>query len=91
MAITKGKTKASMLFSTISTTIIKVIRTSIFIVPNDPKAIAVRREIAVLMDRMDKIKIDELAPWDNTRIIGLADAQFDYTGYPFAATEWVNV
>jgi dihydrofolate reductase len=49
-------------------------------VPVDPKATAIRREFADLIQRVekfvvsDKITHDELAPWDNTRIIKLADA-----------------
>jgi dihydrofolate reductase len=49
-------------------------------VPNDPKATAIRREFAGLIQRVEKIVVsdkitrDELAPWDNTRIIRLADA-----------------
>ena len=49
-------------------------------VPNDPKATAVRREIAGLFRFIEKIVISdkltdaELAPWVNTRIIKRADA-----------------
>lgn len=48
--------------------------------PNDPNATAIRREIARLMNPMDKIVVSdhltaaEFAPWTNTRIIKLADA-----------------
>src|SRR5262249_46274002 len=49
-------------------------------VPNDPKATAIRREFADLIQRVEKIVVsdkitrDELAPWDNTRIVKLVDA-----------------
>jgi dihydrofolate reductase len=49
-------------------------------VPNDSKATAIRREIAELMNSIEKIVISdnlvpaELAPWENTRIIKRADA-----------------
>ena len=49
-------------------------------VATDPKATAVRREIAGLMSSIEKIVISdnlataELAPWKNTRIIRRADA-----------------
>ena len=49
-------------------------------VPNNPKATAIRREIAQLMSsvpklvRSDKLTTPELAPWDNTRVITRADA-----------------
>jgi dihydrofolate reductase len=49
-------------------------------VVNDPNATAVRREIARLMNPMEKVVIsdkltsEELAPWDNTRIVTRADA-----------------
>ena len=52
-------------------------------VPNDPKATAIRREIAELMNSIEKIVITdkltaaELAPWENTRIIKRADAYKD--------------
>jgi len=48
--------------------------------PNDPKATAIRREIAGLMQSIEKIVISDnlaaadLAPWENTRIIKRADA-----------------
>lgn len=48
--------------------------------PNDPNATAIRREIAAIMNPMEKVVVsdhlthDELAPWENTRIIKLADA-----------------
>ena len=49
-------------------------------VPNDPKATAIRREFADLIQRVDKIVVsdkitpEELAPWNNTRIVKVADA-----------------
>ncbi len=49
-------------------------------VPKDPLATAIRLEIAQLQTKIEKIVISdkisqaELAPWDNTRIIKLADA-----------------
>jgi dihydrofolate reductase len=49
-------------------------------VPNDPNATTIRREFAGLIQAIDKVIIsdhltaDELAPWENTRIIKLADA-----------------
>jgi dihydrofolate reductase len=49
-------------------------------VPGDPNATAIRREIAGLMDSIEKLVIsdnltpDQVAPWDNTRIIKRADA-----------------
>ena len=52
-------------------------------VPNDPKATAIRREIAGLMNSIQKIVISdkltaaELAPWEDTRIIKRADAYKD--------------
>jgi dihydrofolate reductase len=48
--------------------------------PNDPNAPPIRREIAQHMARLDKVVVsdkitrEEVAPWDNTRIIRLADA-----------------
>lgn len=48
--------------------------------PNDPNATPIRREIAQHMARLDKVVVsdkitrEEVAPWDNTRIIRLADA-----------------
>ena len=48
--------------------------------PFSPDTSALRREIAGLMDRIEKIVIsdhltvEEIAPWNNTRIIKLADA-----------------
>jgi dihydrofolate reductase len=48
-------------------------------VPNDPNATPIRREIATLQTRIEKIVVsdkitpEDLAPWDNTRIIRLAD------------------
>lgn len=52
-------------------------------VPNDPKATAIRREIAGQMNSIEKIVITdkltpaELAPWENTRIVKRADAYRD--------------
>ena len=49
-------------------------------VPNDPNATPIRREFAELIKRVDKIIVsdkitrEELAPWDNTRIVNVADA-----------------
>ncbi|MDQ3249332.1 MAG: deaminase, partial [Chloroflexota bacterium] len=49
-------------------------------VPNDPKATLIRRELAELFKRIDKVVISdkithaELAAWDNTRIVKVADA-----------------
>jgi len=49
-------------------------------VPNDPKASPIRREFAALIQEVDKVVVsdkittEELAPWDNTRIVRLADA-----------------
>jgi dihydrofolate reductase len=49
-------------------------------VPDDPNATAIRREFAELSRKVDKIVVsdkitpDELAPWDDTRIVGVADA-----------------
>jgi dihydrofolate reductase len=50
-------------------------------VPNDPNATPIRREIAKLQTHIEKIVVsdkitpEDLAPWDNTRIIRLADAR----------------
>lgn len=49
-------------------------------VPDDPNATPIRREFAALIQRVDKIVVSdkitraELAPWDNTRIVSVADA-----------------
>ena len=49
-------------------------------VPNDPKSTVIRREFSQLMDRIEKVVIsdhltrEELAPWENTRIVKRADA-----------------
>ncbi len=49
-------------------------------VPKDPKATAIRREFAELIKRVDKIVVsdkitdEELSPWDNTRIVKVADS-----------------
>jgi dihydrofolate reductase len=48
--------------------------------PNKPNATAIRRETAALMNPMEKFVIsdhitsEELAPWNNTRIVKIADA-----------------
>ena len=53
--------------------------------PDDPNATAVRREIASLMDSIDKVVVsdqlvtDEISPWINTRIIKRADAHRQIT------------
>ena len=47
---------------------------------NEPNVSNIRKEIAHLMNPMEKVVVsdklitDELAPWDNTRIVKLADA-----------------
>lgn len=49
-------------------------------VPTDPNATPIRREFAELIQRVDKIVVsdkitqDDLAPWNNTRIVRIADA-----------------
>lgn len=49
-------------------------------VPNDPDATPIRKEFAGLVSRIEKVVISdkltpaELAPWENTRIVKLADA-----------------
>ena len=49
-------------------------------VPNDPNATPIRREFAELIKRVDKVVVsdkitsEELVPWDNTRIVKVADA-----------------
>ncbi len=49
-------------------------------VPDDPHSSAIRREFVDLIQRVDKIVVsdkltrEDLAPWDNTRIIKVADA-----------------
>ena len=49
-------------------------------VPDDPNATSIRREIAELYQRIDKIVVSdkitraELTPWENTRIVKVADA-----------------
>ncbi len=49
-------------------------------VPDDPDATPIRREFAALIQRIEKIVVsdkitpDELAPWENTRIVKVADA-----------------
>jgi dihydrofolate reductase len=54
-------------------------------VPNDPDATVIRREFAGLIKSIEKVVIsdhltaDELAPWDNTRIIKRADAHGEIT------------
>jgi len=48
-------------------------------VPGDPNATTIRREFASLIQRVDKIVVsdkitsEDLAPWDNTRIVKVAD------------------
>ena len=48
--------------------------------PDDPNATEIRREFADLIKHVDKVVVsdklsrDELAPWDNTRIVKLTDA-----------------
>ena len=50
-------------------------------VPNNPNATAIRLEFAQLIKSVEKIVVsdkitrEELAPWDNTRIVKVADAQ----------------
>jgi dihydrofolate reductase len=50
------------------------------VLPNNPNATAIRRETVQLMASIEKIVVsdhlttDELAPWNNTRIIKLADS-----------------
>lgn len=52
-------------------------------VPSDPEATEIRREISGLFQSIEKLVIsdkltrEELAPWDNTRIIPRADAYRD--------------
>ena len=55
-------------------------------VPDDPNATAVRREMAELQERMEKIVVsdhitrEELAPWDkNTHVVKVADAVREIT------------
>lgn len=49
-------------------------------VPNDPNSTAIRREFAELIRSVEKLvisdhlSVEELSPWDNTRIIKRADA-----------------
>jgi dihydrofolate reductase len=49
-------------------------------VPSDPNATAIRREYAELIQGVEKIVVsdkispNDLAPWDNTRIVKVADA-----------------
>ncbi len=49
-------------------------------VPHDPHATLIRREFAELIKRVDKVVVsdtityEEVAPWENTRIIKVADA-----------------
>jgi dihydrofolate reductase len=49
-------------------------------VPHDPNATLIRREFAELIKRVDKVVVsdtityEEVAPWENTRIIKVADA-----------------
>ena len=52
-------------------------------VPNDPNATPVRREFAELIKRADKIVVSDeitrgdLTPWENTRIVKVADAPYE--------------
>jgi dihydrofolate reductase len=54
-------------------------------VPNDPSASSVRREMAALQAQMNKLVVSDhltrkdLSPWDNTRIIAVADAVKEVT------------
>ena len=49
-------------------------------VPNDPNATAIRKEFAELIQKVDKVVVsdtitpEDLAPWDNTRIVRVNDA-----------------
>src|SRR6266536_3928313 len=49
-------------------------------VPNDPNATPIRREFAELIKRVDKVVVsdkitrEKLDPWENTRIVKVADA-----------------
>jgi dihydrofolate reductase len=49
-------------------------------VPSDPNATPIRREFAGLIQHVDKVVVsdritpEDLAPWDNTRIVKVADA-----------------
>ncbi len=53
--------------------------------PDNPDATAIRREFAQLMQSVEKIVIsdkitqEQLAPWDNTRIVKVADAVKEVT------------
>ena len=50
------------------------------VLPNDPNATPIRLEFAELIQRVEKIVVsdkitpEDLAPWDNTRIVKVADA-----------------
>lgn len=50
-------------------------------VPSDPKATPIRRELSALFDRVtklvvsDRVSADQLAPWDNSRVISREDAR----------------
>jgi dihydrofolate reductase len=54
-------------------------------VPHDPNATPIRREFADLIQRVDKLVVSDtitpadLAPWDNTRIVKIADAPTEIT------------
>jgi dihydrofolate reductase len=54
-------------------------------VPNDPNSSTIRREFAGLIERIDKVIIsdhltqEELAPWENTRIVKRADTVKEIT------------
>jgi dihydrofolate reductase len=52
-------------------------------VPNDPNATPIRREFAALIQRVDKVVVsdkitrEEVAPWENTHIVKVADAHME--------------
>ena len=54
-------------------------------VPDDPNATPIRREFAELIKRVDKIVVsdkitqEEVSPWENTRIVKVADAPTEIT------------
>ena len=54
-------------------------------VPHDPNATAIRREIAQLYRSISKVVVsdhltpEDLAPWENTRIIKISDAHREFT------------
>ncbi len=71
-------------------------------VPDDANATPIRREIAELYKRIDKIVVsdkitrEELAPWENTRIVKVADAPKEIaalkqqTGRDIANPQWLS-